>query len=325
MLESCANDGAMSHCKVAVIIPCYYVAEKLENVINTLPDFVNCVIVVDDKCPQNSWQIAHRAQSENPKISVVRHVENQGVGGAMVSGYKAALQTDCQVFVKMDGDGQMNPEELPRLIAPLLDGSADYAKGNRFRDFRALEKMPKVRLFGNSILSFLLKAASGYWNIMDPTNGYTAIHRGTLEKLDLDKISRRFFFESDMLIQLNVVSAVVRDVPMKAQYGDERSSLDIGKVLLQFPFKLARGLMRRIFLKYFVYDFNMASVYMMIGIPLLIFGVTFGVWEWIGSWLTGKTKSAGTIMVAALPIIIALQMLLQAIQIDIDKTPRNRS
>lgn len=308
--------------KLAVIIPCYRVSRYIENVLRTIPSMVHTIIVIDDACPEQSWQVAESLKKIDPRIQIVRHSENQGVGGAMITGYEQALKSDCDIFIKMDGDGQMDPKYIESLVRPLINNCADYCKGNRFREFNSLQSMPKLRLFGNSVLSFVVKAASGYWNIMDPTNGYTAIHRRILEKMDLTKLSRRYFFESDMLIQLNILSAVATDVPMKSRYADEESSLNIPTVILQFPTKLARGLVRRLFLKYFIYDFNMASVYFLIGIPLLSFGLVFGILEWFDSFLTGKTKSAGTIMVAALPIILAFQMLLQAIQIDIDKTPK---
>lgn len=313
-----------SELRVGVVIPCYRVARHLGAVIAEIPSFVREIIVVDDCCPEGSGHIAQRLGAQDSRISVVFHQENQGVGGAVISGYRVALERGCDIIVKLDGDGQMDPRDIAALIQPLVEGSADYAKGNRFRDFPALKEMPAIRLFGNSVLSFWVKAVSGYWNIMDPTNGFTAIHRNTLTKLDLDRISRSFFFESDMLIHLNPLGAVVQDVPLQARYGDEQSSLKIGRVILYFPFKLIKGFVRRIFLKYFIYDFNMASVYIMCGIPLFTFGVVFGGIHWLHSLITGTPRSAGTIMLAALPIILGFQMLLQAVQIDIDRTPKRR-
>ncbi|MBI5569916.1 MAG: glycosyltransferase family 2 protein [Desulfomonile tiedjei] len=307
--------------KLGVVIPCYRVVPYLEGVLASIPAMVDHIIVVDDACPDSSGLIAQRVAERDKRITVVFHEQNQGVGGAVISGYRKAMTFGCDIVVKLDGDGQMNPDLIPALIAPLVRGSADYAKGNRFRELEALGQMPKVRLFGNSVLSFLVKAVSGYWNVMDPTNGFTAIHRRCLDKLDLDCISRDFFFESDMLVHLNLLDAAVHELPMKAQYGDETSSLKIGKVVREFPLKLIRRLTKRVFFKYFVYDFNMASVYILAGVPMLVFGMIFGVVQWIDSALTHTPKTAGTIMVAALPVILAFQMLLQAIQIDINRTP----
>ena len=184
--------------------------------------------------------------------------------------------------------------------------------------------MPTVRLLGNSGLSFLLKAASGYWTMLDPTNGYTAIHARALEKLELDRLDRRYFFESDLLIRLGTVSAVVVDVPMEARYADENSSLNIPRTMIEFPLKILRGLLRRLFLRYFIYDFNMASVYLMFSVPLLLFSFLFGIYQWIDSSQTGIPRPLGTIMVVIIPLILGFQMLLQAIAFDVASTPRRR-
>jgi glycosyltransferase involved in cell wall biosynthesis len=304
----------------AVIVPCYKVAESVAAVLSAIPAGVDHVIVVDDACPQGSGDRA--ATVGDPRVMVLRHAANRGVGAAMVTGYRKALELGCDICIKMDGDGQMDPARLGALVAPLEEDRADYAKGNRFRDFRALRAMPGMRLAGNSLLSFVVKAASGYWNIMDPTNGYTAIHRRVLSQLNLERLARRYFFESDMLISLNILGAVVRDVEMPARYGEEGSSLRISRVAAEFPLRLAAGCCRRLFLKYFVHDFNMASVYLLLGVPMFAASVAWGVYEWMQSVLTGEPRTAGTIMLVALPIILSFQMLLQAIQIDINSVPR---
>jgi glycosyltransferase involved in cell wall biosynthesis len=312
----------MSLPDIAVVIPAYKVSAHIKEVILHIPDSVGHVIVVDDKCPESSGREAELLQKKN--VIVLYHEQNEGVGAAVVTGYKKALALGCDVVVKMDGDGQMDPKRVDNLVRPLLKDEADYAKGNRFRDFHALKTMPRIRLFGNSILSFFVKAASGYWDIMDPTNGYTAIHRRVLEELNVDRLSKRFFFESDMLIQLNIINAVVRDVSMPAHYGEEKSSLKIARALVQFPPRLMMGLVKRTFLKYFLYDFNMASVYILIGLPIFVLSVVYGIIQWVASTLTGIPRSAGTIMLVALPIIISFQMLLQAVQIDILAVPKKK-
>jgi dolichol-phosphate mannosyltransferase len=306
--------------KVAIVIPAYNVADHIKDVILSIPETVNYIIVVDDNCPQSSGRVAEQLERKN--VITIYNKQNLGVGGAVIAGYKKAIELGCEVVVKMDGDGQMDPKYLDSLIKPLIVNAADYTKGNRFNDFKSLKIMPKTRLFGNSALSFLVKIASGYWNIMDPTNGYTAIHKRVLEKLSLEKVSKRFFFESDMLINLNIINAVVKDRNIPAKYERKDSSLNIKKTLIQFPPKLLIGLMKRIFLKYYIYDFNMASVYILVGLPMFILSLSFGIGEWIDSALSGKPRTAGTIMLVALPIIISFQMLLQAISIDINSIPQ---
>ncbi len=304
---------------IAAVVPCYKVERHLARVLTSVPPAVRHIIVVDDACPNGSGKIAEALQSKDERIVTLFHPTNKGVGGAVITGYKHALSLASDIVVKIDGDGQMDPAEVPRLVEPLVAGRADYAKGNRFRNFDELRQMPRLRLVGNSFLSFFLKAASGYWNLMDPANGYTAIQRQTLQRLDLGRISEGYFFESDMLIRLSLVNAVVEDVPIPTRYGDEISSLRISGALVRFPLKLLRGLMKRILLQYFVYDFNMASVYILIGLPLFLFGVIFGVMEWVDSIMTGISRPAGTIMLSALPVILGFQMLLQAVQIDINR------
>jgi glycosyltransferase involved in cell wall biosynthesis len=306
--------------KVAVVIPSYKVKKHLAGVINSLPSFIDFVIPVDDVCPENSVVESLKSVTST-NVFPVYHKKNLGVGGAVVSGYKKSIELEADIVVKIDGDGQMDSNRIEDLIAPLLSDQADYSKGNRFRDLYALRSMPTTRLIGNSALSFLLKLASGYWKTMDPTNGFTAINIGILQKLDLDKVAERYFFESDMLIRLNILNAVVVDVPMPAFYGDEESSLSIGKVLGVFPLYLLKGFMRRLFYKYFLYDFNMASVYILMGIPMLLWGLVFGLTKWYMNHQIGEITPTGTVMLSILPLILGTQLLLQAINIDIQNTP----
>lgn len=305
---------------ISVVIPSYKVSKHILDVINDIPEFVNHIIVVDDKCPQNSGNIAEI--SNDKRVVVCYHEVNQGVGGAVVTGYKKALELGSEIVIKIDGDGQMDVNYMKKLIQPIVDGKADYTKGNRFTDFKALRQMPKIRLFGNSGLSFLVKASSGYWNMMDPTNGYTAINKHALEELDLDNLAKRYFFESDMLINLNIENAVVADVDIPAKYGDEESSLSVTKTLFGFPPKLFKGFCKRIFLKYFIYDFNMLSLYLVLGLPMVLFGTLWGSYKWIEAIMMGVETSTGTVMLSVLPIILGTQFLLQAIQIDMNNIPK---
>jgi len=305
---------------IAVVIPSYKVSKYLKDVVQSIPDFVDFIIVVDDRCPEKSYTVV----DESEKIFIVRHESNLGVGGAVVSGYKKAINLNADYVVKIDGDGQMDANYMSELIEPLVIEEADYTKGNRFLNFSALRKMPKVRLFGNSALSFMVKASSGYWNIMDPTNGYTAISRKALNRLNLGGLAKRYFFESDMLINLNIQGCVVKDISIPARYSDESSSLSVVKTLFEFPYKLLKGLIKRIFYKYFLYDFNMASVYMLFGIPMLMFGSVFGSYRWYMAVEYGVNNPTGTIMLSVLSIILGIQFLLQAISIDIVNIPKNK-
>jgi glycosyltransferase involved in cell wall biosynthesis len=244
------------------------------------------------------------------------------VGGATVTGMKAALDAGFEIIVKCDGDGQMHPEDISKLVAPILDGMADYAKGSRFHHSRALRSMPKWRFAGNVGLTFLTKLASGYWNILDPVNGFLAARSEILERLPLTRVARGYFFETDLLIRLNVVEARVVDVPLPARYGEEQSSLSVARVLLGFPVKLVAGLFRRVFWRYLFYDVSPVAIFALLGVLLCGFGLIFGSFQWIKHASRGIGTPIGTVMVAALPFILGFQLLLQAVVLDIQNTPR---
>lgn len=289
-------------------------------VVESLIGQVDYIIAVDDKCPEKSGEWL-RENCAHPSVKVLFHEENQGVGGAMITGYEAALATDAEVIVKMDGDGQMDARFLKRLIAPLLSGKADFSKGNRFFDLRALRSMPPARRIGNFGLTLLTKAASGFWHLSDPTNGYFALRRGALGLVNFHLLDRRYFFEISLLVQLNVVQAVAVDVPIPAIYGDENSSLNPLKALFTFPGKLLGGFFHRIWWRYFIYDINIVSVFLVAGLLLFFGGGIFGVWRWSANVEEGVNQSAGTVALAMLPMLLGFQMLLQAMVLDVMDKP----
>jgi glycosyltransferase involved in cell wall biosynthesis len=227
-----------------------------------------------------------------------------GVGGAVKTGYKAALKSGADVIVKLDGDGQMDPSLISELVAPIVEGKADYSKGNRFDTLEGLKEMPKIRIFGNAVLSFMAKISTGYWGITDPTNGFTAIHKTSLSGLQLSKISNDFFFESDMLFRLNLLKAVVTDIPMDAKYADEVSNLKISKVVGEFLLKHIRNLGKRIFYNYYLRDMSLASLELPLGLVLFTFGTVFGLTQWLSSAASNVTTPAGTVMLSALPTLM---------------------
>jgi dolichol-phosphate mannosyltransferase len=306
--------------RIAVVVPCYRVADQVLAVLAAMPPIVSRIYCVDDACPQASGDHI-TAHCHDPRVVVLRHAHNGGVGAATVTGYRAALADDMQLVVKIDGDGQMDPALIPRFIRLLLSGEADYCKGNRFHRLGSVGSMPPARLFGNAVLSFMTKLSSGYWQIFDPNNGYTAIHSAALRLLPLDDIDRGYFFESDMLCRLNIARAVVRDIPMDAVYGSETSSLHIHRVITHFAMKHVRNVARRVLYSYYLRDFNLASIEAPLGLAALLFGVVFGGVHWLQAFQGAPYASAGTVMVAALPIIVGVQMLLSAINYDVLNVP----
>lgn len=306
---------------VFVVIPCYKVTAHICDVIKTIGDEVDAIIVVDDCCPERSGALVENTCTDT-RVRVIYHTVNQGVGGAVLTGYKAAIEAGAEVIVKIDGDGQMDSSLIQNFIEPILAGEADYTKGNRFFDLEEIRAMPRVRLFGNAVLSLMTKLSSGYWDLFDPTNGYTAIHADVARHLPFGKISSRYFFETDMLFRLNTLRAVVVDVPMDAQYGSEVSNLRISKIIGEFLFKHTRNFLKRIFYNYYLRDLSLASIELPLGLVLLVAGASFGIYHWLESAREGVATPAGTVMLAALPILMGLQLVLAFLGYDIASIPR---
>jgi len=307
---------------IAVVIPAYDVERDIQSVLYGLPVYIKHIIVVDDASPDSSAKLITAAAKKDARITLISHSENQGVGGAMISGFRKALELGAQIVVKLDGDGQMDPAHIPALVTPLIQGKADYIKGNRFRDFHSLQQMPFIRRAGNLGLSFLTKAATGYWNIFDPTNGFFAIRAELLTQLSFERIDKRYFFETSMLANLYLLGALVVDIPIPARYGNEISNLSIRRALFEFPFKLFATFLQRILLKYYIYDFSMMSLYLIFGIPLLLFGGIFGGVKWVEYASQRIPAPTGTVMLPTLSVILGIQILLSAIEIDMNSTPR---
>ena len=305
---------------IAVVVPCFRVTDTVVSVVREALVHADAVYCVDDACPEQSGASV-RAAVDDPRVRVIVHEKNRGVGGAMKTGYRAALDDGHDVVVKLDGDGQMAPALIPQFVRPVLRQQADYAKGNRFFELEFLKGMPTLRLIGNSLLSLLAKVSSGYWNLLDPNNGYTAISATALRAVPLHKVADRFFFESDLLFRLNVARAVVRDVPMRSVYGDERSNLRVGRIVPGFLWGHLRNFSKRIFYNYFLRDFSMASLQLVAGTALVIFSLVFGIDAWSDSIRTGIPASPGTVMLAGLPAILGMQMLLAFLHHDVQNVP----
>jgi dolichol-phosphate mannosyltransferase len=305
---------------IAAVIPCYRVRKQILDVLKDIGPEVQKVYVVDDACPEESGKLV-ADHCKDPRIEVLYHKQNRGVGGAVKTGYKKAVEDGADIVVKIDGDLQMNPKLIPDLIQPILGKEADYVKGNRFWDLAYLQRMPASRKFGNTILSFINKAVTGYWNVMDPTNGFTAISARVLKFMPLEKISNRFFFEQDMLFRLNTIRAVVVDFPMESTYMEKNSNLGIARVLFSFPVKYPKRFLKRIFYSYFLRDFNIGSLELILSFLFTGFGVIFGTIKWIQSAVTMHPATAGTVILAGLPVILGFQSFLAFLHYDLTNVP----
>lgn len=306
---------------LAVVIPAYKAEAKISQVIASILPVVAFVVVVDDCSPDGTAALVEEMQTTDPRIHLLRHQQNTGVGGATLTGYSEALKLGADIIIKMDSDDQMDPRYIPQLILPIMEDEADYTKGNRFLHSTELKSMPQVRKLGNIGLSFLAKLASGQWHIFDPTNGFTAIHSDLIPLLDHRSIHPRYFFETSLLIELRLVGAVVKDIFIPARYAGEESHLSWLDSLFRFPWLLIRGFFHRVRVEYFLRDFTPVSMFLLAGIPATLFGLIFGVVKWAISAQNQVPATTGTVMVATLPFILGLQLLLQSLVMDIQATP----
>lgn len=310
--------------KVAVVIPCYQVEKHVGAVIRSIPDWVEWIIAVDDASSDGTAIVLERAREERPALSVLRHDVNRGVGGAMKTGFELASANGADIVAKLDGDGQMDPDALAALIQPLLEGRAEMSKGNRLCSAASAAQMPRMRLIGNIAMTFLTKLATGYWHIFDVQNGYLAIRREALQLIPLKELSSGYFFENSLLGWLSIHGQVVIDVPIPAIYGDEESHLRPWRVMASFPQRLCRLFLRRIYLRYVVYDVSPIALYLALGGGGLAFGTIFGLYHWYRSISTGIPASTGTVMVALLTFLLGFNMVLQAVHLDILESRRPR-
>jgi len=308
--------------RIAVVIPSYCVEAEIEQVISGVPSYIKHIIVVDDASTDKTADIVAGMAKSDSRIKLIQHKNNLGVGGAMKTGYEQAINLGAQIIAKVDGDGQMDTAFLPDLLQPLLKGQADYTKGNRFQDFNALQNMPLIRRVGNMGLSFLVKVATGYWNIFDSTNGYVAIRTEVLAKISPEKIADTYFFETSMLANLYLLSAVVKDIPMPARYLGETSNLSIRRTLLEFPLQLLKTFLYRMVIKNLIYNFSMETIYLFSGLPLLLFGLVFGITKWIHYAKLAIPAPTGTVMLPTLTVLLGIQFLIAAIEIDIHAVPK---
>ena len=303
--------------RVAVVIPAHSVSRFIENVLARVDDAVALIIVVDDGCPEHTGDLV-RQRVDDPRVVVIDNPATLGVGGAMVVGFRRALAEGSDIVVKLDGDGQHHPEWIPQLVRPIAENDADMVKGNRFYDVESVREMPAGRLLANVLLSFAAKLSTGYWNLFDPANGFLAIHRKVASRLPLDKIDPGYFFETDLLFRVGILMAKVVEVPVEAVYGSEKSGVRVLREAVPFLWKSLRNTVKRVLYCYFLRGFSVASLLLIAGSGAILFGVSFGMYQWIGSQ---EPATAGTVMLAGLPVLSGLQMLIGFIGHDISRQP----
>jgi glycosyltransferase involved in cell wall biosynthesis len=256
---------------ISVVVPCYNEETQIGKVITTMPEIVDHIVIVDDKSPDKTVEVVNAMLEKHPKVVLIQHEKNQGVGGAIASGYKWSRDKEIDVAVVMAGDGQMNPDDLPAVLDPVVDGEIDYSKGNRLFTGEAYKKIPKVRYFGNSVLSLLTKVASGYWHVADSQTGYTAINLKALKLIDWDKMYKRYGQPNDVLVKLNVYDLKVRDVPVEPVYNiGEKSGIKLRKVIFTIPMLLTRLFFWRMKEKYIIRNFHPLVFFYFLGFIFFI-------------------------------------------------------
>jgi glycosyltransferase involved in cell wall biosynthesis len=305
--------------KIGVVVPAYNEEKQIDLVLGTMPDYVDRIVVVDDCSPDQTSARCEAWQDRlSDRLTCIRHERNQGVGGSIITGYRKFLAEDVDVVVKMDGDGQMPPSDLPSILSPVVFNVADYAKGNRLFSGQAWQRTPKVRYLGNAVLSLLSKIASGYWHIADSQGGFTAIRTDALRRIDLDRLHRRYPYENSMLIELNINNCRVVDVPIEPRYGiGEVSSMRMVRVIPDMLQLLASGFIRRLFQKYVVRDFHPLIFFYGFGALFVAIGFLIGVVEVVYWIRNGAAETLGTILSVVLAIF-GLQFLLFAMWFDME-------
>jgi glycosyltransferase involved in cell wall biosynthesis len=310
----------MSYLKktLAIVIPSYKAASTIASVVKSAPDIADWIIIVDDASPDRLEDIIRGIP--DPRIMYLKHATNQGVGGAMVTGFRKALELKADFVAKIDADGQMDPRYLRCFVATAIKYGSDYVKGNRFGHIEELKSMPLSRRLGNTFLSFLTKFASGYWNVFDPQNGYIMISRAMLRKLDLSRIDKSYFFENSMLINLNILRARIAEIYFPSCYGNEVSSMKLSRIIGLFPLKLLRGFLYRVYEKYIFRSLSPFFLLLVNGLIALTFGTIWGAYAWWSHAAEGIQTPTGTVMIALLPIIVGIMFILQALVIDIQES-----
>ena len=285
--------------------------------------YVDAVVVVDDRCPEGTGDVVSAAFGGDDRVRLIRQRQNTGVGGATKTGFAHAIENGADVVVKLDADDQMDSAYIPYMVE-LLESYPYLAlvKGNRFGSTAVLRRMPLARLIGNSGLSFLVKLTSGYWNAIDPTNGYIACRSDALRDLDLARLADRYFFEIDLLCALGLRRAAIAELEMEPIYSGEHSSLSIARTLLSFPGPLFARFVRRLFVQYVLADISVGTLYAALGVPLFAGGAVFGGIQWELSARTAIPRTSGTVVLALLLFIVGFQLLLQAIAFDVAGSAR---
>jgi len=304
---------------VAVVVPAYNEERHVGEVITTAPAWVDHIIVVDDASTDATVIAAKEAADR--RTEVIERAANGGVGAAILTGHARALELGADVMVVMAGDAQMDPAYAAALVDPIAEHGYGFAKANRFYSMNSFQGMPWLRIFGNVVLSFMTKVASGYWQLFDPQNGYTAVHREALQRIPLERVRTGYEFENDLLIHLNIAHVRAIDVPIPARYGSEVSTIRLSREVRRLGGLMVTGFWRRIWWKYVIQSFSPVALLLFGGLALVGFGLLVGIFV-VANTLGPRTASAGTVMLSAAPLLSGIHLLISALVLDIQEGSR---
>lgn len=308
--------------KISVSVPAFNEEKLIGKTLRSIPSFVDLIVVVDDKSTDKTVEEIIKCKKLDRRIDLITSEKNLGLGDTIIKAHNFGVKKGVDIMVVMAGDNQMDPKYLPLLLDPIIKEGIDYTKGNRFFHRQDLKKMSTFRIIGNIFLTLISKFCTGYWSISDPINGYTALNARTYKKLDLSKIGSRYGFEPSLLIELSLVNARVKDVFIPARYGEEKSKVN----LLADPLKVLKvflmGFFRRMFYKYTLYNFHPIALFYGVGFLFILIGLIFGFYILFNSFVLQRISTPATVMLSVVPFIIGIQLILQAITLDIQNEPK---
>lgn len=309
--------------KVAVVIPAYNEEKLIGKTLETLPEFIDYAVVVNDGSKDNTLDVLKKLSKKNNKLIVINNDGNQGVGATVVNGLRRALETSANFIGVMAADAQCDPNYISHMLDQLIDGNYDYVKANRFVHRDELSQMPFHRRIGNIFITILTKFATGYYSIFDSQNGYGMFKRETLEQLSFNLIGKRYDYENTLLIALSIINARIKDVPVPAIYGDEVSSIKFLPTATRALKVLWVGMWKRIYYRYIVFGLHPIALFLFSSIILGVLGWLYGFYLIFERVVYGVSPSSGTVMLAVLPIILGFQLLLSAITMDMNNEGKN--
>lgn len=303
--------------KICIVVPAYNEEKLIIDTLSSIPDYVDSIVVVDDKSTDST--LGKINQIDDTRLEIISHKKNQGVGAAIISGYKKSMQLGCDITAVMAGDNQMDPNQLTRLLDPLVEDKCDYSKGNRLLGPNARKGMPRFRLFGNSLLSFMNKLCSGYWDIMDPQNGYTALRNDKMKQLPLENIYSRYGYPNDMLIKLNALGFRVCDIVMPPRYQSEKSKIFVPTFIIRVSHILIKGFIWRLKEKYFLQSLHPLLFFYLMGFTMVPFGILASGYMLYLRIITGGI-TASSVLIPMFLLIMGFQSLFFAMLFDMQST-----